>query len=112
MINLADTARVQGRLDEAPRLAADAVELHRRTLGPEHPQTLLAVTILATVHRDQGQFAEARAEYEQALGGMLRILSPRTPELQRPMNSYAWMLATASPTRTCPRVFDDDVDPR
>ena len=96
MINLADTARVEGRLDEARRLATEAVELHRRTLGPKHPQTLLAVTIRATVPRDQGRLAEARTDYEEALGGMRRILSPRTPELQRTMNAYAWMLATAS----------------
>ena len=41
------------------------MELHREHLGPEHPQTLQAVASLATVHRDQGRHAEAKAGYEQ-----------------------------------------------
>jgi tetratricopeptide (TPR) repeat protein len=99
MINLAETARIQGRLDEARALAEDAVELHRRTLGPEHPQSLVAVMILANVHRDQGRFREARTEYEQAIGGLRRVFSARVPELQRALNAYAWMLATAHDSR-------------
>ncbi len=54
MINLADTARVQGRLDEALKLAEEAERLNRNTIGSEHPQTLFGLTILASIARDQG----------------------------------------------------------
>ena len=99
LANLADALRAQGRLDEACKFAEEADELHRRTLGADHPQTLAARTILADVYRDQGRFAEAGKVYEQSLASLRRILSPKTPEVKRAMNGYAWMLATTSDPR-------------
>jgi tetratricopeptide (TPR) repeat protein len=95
MLSLTEIARVQGRLDDASKLAEEALELHRRSLGPDHPQTLQSVAGLATVRRDQGRLAEAKAGFDQALAGLRRAFSPKTPELQRAMNADAWMLATA-----------------
>jgi tetratricopeptide (TPR) repeat protein len=98
MINLADTARLQCRLDDARKLAEEADALNRRTLGPEHPQTLFGLTILSSVARDQGSLDEATKGYEKAVAGLRRTLSARTPEVQRCMADYAWMLAaTADP---------------
>jgi len=98
MINLADTARLEGRLDNARKLAEEADALNQRTLGPEHPQTLFGLTILASVARDQGRLDDARKGYEKALAALRRTLSARTPEVQRCMADYAWMLAaTADP---------------
>jgi serine/threonine protein kinase/Tfp pilus assembly protein PilF len=94
--DLADAVRALGRLEEACRLAEEAAELHRRHLGPDHPQALAARTILADVYRDQGRYAEAGQAYEQALTGLRRKLGPKAPEVQRAMNSYAWLLATAA----------------
>ena len=96
MINLADTARLQGRLDEARKLAEEADALNRRTLGPEHPQTLFGLTILSSIARDQGRLDEARKGYEKALAALRRTLSARTPEVQRCMADYAWMLAATT----------------
>ena len=98
MINLADTARLQGRLDEARKLAEEADALNRPALGPEHPQTLFGLTIRSSIARDQGHFDQARKGYEKALAGLRRTLSARTPEVQRCMVDYAWMLATAADT--------------
>ena len=95
MINLADTARLQGRLDEARKLAEEADALDRRILGPEHPQTLFGLTILSSIARDQGHLDDARKGYEEALAVFRRILSARVPEFQRCMADYAWMLAAA-----------------
>ena len=100
MINLADTVRVQGRLDEARKLAEEAVELHRRNSGAgASPDAPGGSRVLASVHRDQGRFAEAKTGYEQALAGLRRVFSPKTPELQKTLNAYAWMLATAADPR-------------
>ncbi len=96
MINLADTARLQGHLDEARKLAEEASALNRSTIGPEHPQTLFGLTILSSIARDQGRFDVARKGYEEALAALRRILSARTPEVQRCMADYAWMLAAAT----------------
>ncbi len=99
MINLADTARTQGRLDAARKLAEEADALDRRTLGPEHPQTLFGLTILSSIARDQGSLDEARQGYEKALAVLRRTLSARTPEVQRCMADYAWMLAATTDPR-------------
>ena len=96
MINLADTARLEGRLDDARELAEEAVVLNRRSLGPEHPQTLFGLTILASIARDQGRFDDARKGYEKAMAVLRRTLSARTPEVQRCMADYAWMLASTA----------------
>jgi serine/threonine protein kinase/Tfp pilus assembly protein PilF len=96
MSNLADALRARGQLKEARKLSEEAIELHRRILGREHPYTLVAATVLANVLRDQGQFAEARTLYEESLPRLLRVMSPKTPETQKLMNEYAWMLATAA----------------
>jgi tetratricopeptide (TPR) repeat protein len=96
MINLADTARLQGRLDDGRKLAEEADALNRHTLGPEHPQTLFGLTILSSIARDQGRLDAARKGYEQALAALRRTLSARTPEVQRCMVDYAWMLAATT----------------
>ena len=80
------------------KLAEEADALNQRTLGPEHPQTLFGLTILSSVARDQGSLDEAAKGYEKALAVLRRTLSARTPEVQRCMADYAWMLAaTADP---------------
>ena len=96
MINLADTARLQGRLDEVRGLAEEADALNRLALGPDHPQTLFGLTILSSIARDQGRLDDARKGYEKALAAFRRTLSARTPEVQRCMVDYAWMLAAAT----------------
>ena len=96
MYYLADSCALQGCLEEAPKLAEEADGLNRLTIGPEHPQTLFGLTILSSIARDQGQFDEARKGYEAALALLRRTLSARTPEVQRCMADYAWMLAAAT----------------
>ena len=77
-------------------MAEEADGLNRRTLGPEHPQTLFGLTILSSIARDQGRLDEARKGYEKALAVLRRTLSARTPEVQRCMADYAWMLASTT----------------
>jgi non-specific serine/threonine protein kinase/serine/threonine-protein kinase len=94
-IDLADTLRVEGRLDAAHNQITEAIELNRRHLGNEHPQTLVAQAVLADTLRDQGRFTEARNLYEKTLSDQRRVLGPKTPEMQRLMIGFAWLLANA-----------------
>ena len=50
---------VQGRLDEAAPLLAEAVELCPRVLGDEHPTTLSAMNSLAGLYKNQGKYDKA-----------------------------------------------------
>ncbi len=76
MIDLADTARLQGRIDKARKLALEADAINRRIFGPEHSQTLYGLTVLASIARDQGRFDDARKRYEESLAALKRP-SPR-----------------------------------
>ena len=99
MINLADTARLQGRLDEARKLAEEADALNRRTLGPEHlPDALRAHHPLQHRPRPGPLRRRPRRATRNALAALRRTLSARTPEVQRCMADYAWMLAAALDT--------------
>ena len=46
MANLASTYRNQGRWDEAIELIQVVVNLRTKTIGPNHPDTLVAVDLL------------------------------------------------------------------
>jgi tetratricopeptide (TPR) repeat protein len=70
--------------------------LNRRTLRPEHPQILFGLTTLSSIARDQGHLDEARKGYEKGLALLRRTLSARTPEVERCMADYAWMLAATT----------------
>jgi serine/threonine protein kinase/tetratricopeptide (TPR) repeat protein len=104
MINLADAERLENHLGEARRLAEEADAINMQTLGPEHPQTLFGQTVLSSIARDEGRFEDARKGYEKALAALRRSLSAKTPEVQRCMDDYAWMLAsTTDPSYADPR---------
>jgi tetratricopeptide (TPR) repeat protein len=53
--------------DEATSLYARALEIRRKSLGPEHPAVAAVLTKLADVHASVGAVDEARTFYEQAL---------------------------------------------
>ena len=49
----------QGRWKEAEQLAVQVMEIRKTVLGVEHPDTLTAMSNLATMYRDQGMLSEA-----------------------------------------------------
>ena len=63
-----------GRLDDAEKHLPAVVELRRRTLGPDHAQTLRAQVNLASLRLDQGRNREAEEMLRQAYDGMVRTL--------------------------------------
>ncbi|MGH7261960.1 MAG: tetratricopeptide repeat protein, partial [Nitrospiraceae bacterium] len=44
-----------------------ALAIREKALGPEHPETAISLSNLASVLRDQGDLAGARPLYERAL---------------------------------------------
>ena len=53
MGNLARTYSQQGKLNEAEKLEVDVMELRKRLLGAEHPDTSTSMTNLAGTYRQQ-----------------------------------------------------------
>ena len=66
--DLATLYRKQGRLDEAEPLIVRTLDLSRRTLGEEDPQTLNAMGNLAALYVAQGRLQEAGRALRRILG--------------------------------------------
>jgi Tetratricopeptide repeat len=59
MGNLAATYRHQGRWNEAKKLQVDVMELRKRLLDAEHPDTLTSMACPAATYWQKGRWNEA-----------------------------------------------------
>jgi eukaryotic-like serine/threonine-protein kinase len=69
-----------GIYPEAQLQLEKALELRRRVLGEENPDTLIAEQNLAQVYLDQGKFSKAEAHYDKTLETQRRVLGEQNPE--------------------------------
>ena len=63
-----------GLYSRAQALQQKTVEIRRRTLGPENPETLKSMSALAVTLRKQGHFTEAETLQRQTLDAQRRVL--------------------------------------
>ena len=85
---VADLARA-GRHEEAAPIARRVLEIRERTLGREHPQTLMSVNALAELYRAQGGYAEAEPLHRRALDARDRMLGRSHPDSLTSVNNLA-----------------------
>jgi len=76
MSRLGRTAQLQGKFADAEALYSQTLEIQRRVLGPEHPDTLLSMMNLANVYGYQGKYAQDQALHSQTLEIQRRVLGP------------------------------------
>ncbi len=76
---LALTLGALHKLHEARKLEEEALAIHKRVLGPEHPQTLNSMHHLALMLHDLGKLEEARKLNEEILVIGKRVLGPEHP---------------------------------
>jgi hypothetical protein len=67
MGNLASTYHDQGKFDEAEQLEVQVLDMRKKLLGAEHPDTLSSMGNLASTYHDQGKFDEAEQLEVQVL---------------------------------------------
>lgn len=77
MGTMGDVYRSLGLYKEAEPLLGRAVETLRRMLGPEHPETLHSMCLLAKNLNDEGQYAEAEKQFRKVLEVQTRVLGPK-----------------------------------
>jgi serine/threonine protein kinase/tetratricopeptide (TPR) repeat protein len=65
-----------GNLDQAEALLTDALEVRRRTLGPDHPDVADSLAWLARLHNSQGRHKESLARHREALAIFQRVTPP------------------------------------
>ena len=76
-----------GLYPEARTQLERALELHRRVLGPENPETLKTMRRLGRTAELQGQYPEAEAILVQALEKQRRVLGPEHRDTLGSMNN-------------------------
>ena len=77
---IATTQRDMGFLDRATAPQTRALEIRRRLLGDEHPQTLDAITNTGVLLRMQGNHKDAEPLYQEALETRRRVLGENHPD--------------------------------
>src|ERR1035438_8552798 len=66
----------EGRYAEAEKLYRETLDIQRRVLGTEHPDTLRSMNNLAIVLNHQRRFTEAEKLHRETLDIQRRILGP------------------------------------
>ncbi|MBL9176023.1 MAG: tetratricopeptide repeat protein [Verrucomicrobiales bacterium] len=89
---LGDTYQSIGLPREAAALREKVLEHKKTTLGPEHPDTLNAMTALADSYSSANRKKESLALYEQILSIRRRIQGPTAPETITAMENLAYIL--------------------
>jgi len=87
--NLASTYRHQGRLKKAEEQFVQVIEMEKRVLGQEHPDTLTSMNNLALVYNDQRRWTEAEKLYEQVVETAKRLLYHEHPSTLISMGNLA-----------------------
>ena len=75
MANLASTYRQQGRWNEAEQLQVQVMDMRKKLLGAEHPDTLTSMANLASTYWQQGRWNEAEQLQVQVMDRDCRGLS-------------------------------------
>jgi eukaryotic-like serine/threonine-protein kinase len=78
-----------GLYPEARAQLERAVELYRRSLGADHPITLITMSHLGGVAYRQGKYPEAESILNQTLEAQRRVLGPDHPDTLSSMNTLA-----------------------
>ncbi len=93
--NFALVYREAGRLQEELQLTERVVEVRKRTLGEEHPDTLRSIYSLAISYRDVGRPQEALELAERVVEARKRTLGEEHPNTLRSMHSLAMIYSMA-----------------
>ena len=84
-----DFLHVAGRRDEALKLMEEVLTLRRKVLGPEHPETLEAMSNLANSYGEAGRRDEALKLREEVLTLSRKVLGPEHPNTVQMMGNLA-----------------------
>ncbi len=84
-----DTYMELGLYPEGQPHLERTLELRRRVLGPEHPDTLTSMSNLAVLYRVHGQYERSETLQTQALEVRRRVLGPEHPDTLTSMNNLA-----------------------
>jgi|HubBroStandDraft_1064217.scaffolds.fasta_scaffold23771_2 serine/threonine protein kinase/tetratricopeptide (TPR) repeat protein len=99
-----------GLYPRAESLDQGALEIRRRVLGPEHPDTLGSMNSVASDFSDEGHYAEAEKLDRETLSGRRRVLGPEHPDTLTSMNNLANDLAQEGHYAEAEKVYRETLE--
>jgi len=96
MQTMGDVYQNLGLYPQAQSLLARAVEIRRRVLGPERPETLTSMSSLGDNLRAQGRYPEAEKLDREALDIRRRVLGREDPDTLKSTNDLSALLISES----------------
>jgi tetratricopeptide (TPR) repeat protein len=84
---------------QALPLLRDALAIHEKAFGPEHPDTAESLNNLATLLLDQGDFAGAQPLFERALAIREKALGPEHPDTAQTLSNLGALLQAKATLR-------------
>jgi tetratricopeptide (TPR) repeat protein len=80
---------VRAQYTQAESLYQEALRIHKKVVGPEHPTTAATTHALATLYQAQGRYDEAEPLYQEALRIKQKALPPEHPTTAATMHELA-----------------------
>jgi tetratricopeptide (TPR) repeat protein len=77
-----------GLFSRATMLGRESMEIRKRVLGPDNPETLAVMSDVANDFIDEGQLAEAVKLSREVLDRQRRTLGPENPQTLATMNDF------------------------
>jgi non-specific serine/threonine protein kinase/serine/threonine-protein kinase len=110
MYTMAVTYRGLGLYSRAQPLQERALEIQRRVLGPQHPDTLRSMNLLANTLGDEGHDVEAEKLCREVLAIRLRVLGPKHPDTLRSMVTLGGTLYEQGHYAEAEKLFREALD--
>jgi tetratricopeptide (TPR) repeat protein len=99
-----------GLYPEAAKQHEAALDLRRRVLGPEHPDTLRSMNNLGLVYADEGKYTQAEALHSQALEIERRVFGPQHPNTLMSMHNLALVYMREGKSAQAETLFSQTVE--
>jgi tetratricopeptide (TPR) repeat protein len=99
-----------GQYKGAEELFVQVMESRRRTLGPEHPDTLTSVSYLGLVLERQGKYEEAERMHERALEEREKALGPEHPDTLTSVSNLGLVLERQGKYEEAERMHRRDLE--
>jgi tetratricopeptide (TPR) repeat protein len=106
----AENLEEEGRFPEAEKVYSDVIAAQRRVLGPEHPQTLRAMTMLAVTMAKQGRYSDADQLQNQVIEIKTRVLGPTHTSTLQSMEMEALGLSREGRYADSEKMFRDVIE--
>ncbi|MFY9935965.1 MAG: serine/threonine-protein kinase [Silvibacterium sp.] len=110
MYTMALTYDGLGLFSHAQSLLEGAVEIQRRVLGPQAPDTLRSMSYLAAVLAEEDRYVEAEKLERETLENQRRVLGPDHPDTLRSMSFLAQALMNESRYAEAEKLFRETLD--